>query len=361
MTSMVIDTLKELVMTPSHSGDTKDIEELVASKVGGIADVEFLPVRGIGRDVVSRVVHDGPLPAIVIGGHMDTVPVCGGWTRQPLEPTVEGDKLYGLGSSDMKAGLALAIEVFRMLADLGTVNVTFVGTIDEEGDSAGAFAFLEREPEAELCLMTEPTNGGTMMGCRGRLVFEVNVRGRSAHGARPDTGVNAINETSRFVCALNGIESTQHELLGRGSICVLAVEGMTRTLSVPETCRIRLDRHYVPGETPAGIAAQLKGIGAGLESDAEFDIQPDPQRPTPFLEPYVTANEGLAGRFCDAVGAEFMYGRSVGDYNAFAKYMPTVVYGPTGGNWHCADEWVSLSSIEECLRGYRRFLDVLRS
>jgi acetylornithine deacetylase/succinyl-diaminopimelate desuccinylase-like protein len=255
----------------------------------------------------------------------------------------------------MKSGLALAVEVFRMLADLGTVNATFLGTVDEEGDCTGAFAFLEQEPQANLALLTEPTNALLMMGCRGRLVYDVVVRGQSAHGARPDQGVNAVDEACRFGLALQDVEFAGHEVLGRGSVCILQMEGGTPTLSVPETCRIKLDRHYVPGETPGGITAQLKGLADGLDSKAAFDIGLDGSRQTPFLEPYVTANEGLVSGFCGAVGAELLYGRSVGDYNAFAKFMPTVVYGPTGGNWHCADEWVSLSSLHECLAGYESF------
>jgi acetylornithine deacetylase/succinyl-diaminopimelate desuccinylase-like protein len=272
---------------------------------------------------------------------------------------MEGDRLYGLGSIDMKAGLAVAVEVFREMADMGSVNVTFVGTVDEEGDCAGAFAFLGQGHKADLCILAEPTNCEIMMGCRGRLVFDVRVRGRSAHGARPDMGVNAVDEACRFALALQDMEFTEHDVLGPGSACILAIEGGTETLSVPESCRIKLDRHYVPPETPEGIAARLDDIVEGLGTRASFDIRPDPDRPTPFLEPYVTACEGLAAEFCTAVGSGYIYGRSVGDYNAFAKHMPTVVYGPTGANWHCADEWVSLPSVDECLRGYGRFLEAL--
>jgi len=357
----LIEILREFIATPSHSHDTADFEELVASKVGEINDVRFMPVQGIGRNVVSRVVHDDSLPTVIISGHMDTVPVCEGWTREPLQATVEGDLMYGLGSADMKSGLALAVRVFRTLADLGTVNATFLGTVDEEGDCTGAFTFLDKEPEADLAILAEPTNAMVMMGCRGRLVYDILVRGRSAHGARPDRGVNAIDEACRFTLALQDLDFAEHDILGRGSACVLSMEGGTDTLSVPETCRMKLDRHYVPGETPEGITSQLLGLAEGLDSRAGFDIGLDGGRKTPFLEPYLTENEGLAAEFCGAVKAELLYGRSVGDYNAFATRMPAVVYGPTGGNWHCADEWVSLSSLDECLEGYERFAAALKN
>ena len=369
----VIDNVKEFISTPSHSGETGEMESLVASKVGEIADVEFLQVRNLGRDVVSKVIHDDSLPTIVLNGHLDTVAVCKGWTKEPFEPTIEGDKLYGLGSADMKAGVAVAIEAFRMLADLGTVNVTFAGTIDEEGDSTGAFALLDRKfagadssfsrsggIKGDLCLIMEPSNGTLMMGCRGRLVFEILIHGISAHGAVPHEGVNAIEEASRFICALEKMEHLDHHILGKGSSTVLAMEGGTSTLSVPESCRIKLDRHYVPGENMDSCLEQLKEAAASFSAEAEFDIHPDPARKTPFLDPYITPDDGMAGHFCQSIGAEYAYGRSVGDYNAFSKAMPTVVYGPKGENWHSADEWVSISSIKECLDGYRSYAASLK-
>ena len=101
---------------------------------------------------------------------------------------------------------------------------------------------------------------------------------------------------------------------------------------------------------------QLKSAALGLKSRASYEISYWKKRPTPFLEPYITDNKGLVSQFTKSVGGDFIYGKSVGDYNAIAKRIPTVVYGPLGEKWHGSDEWVSVSSIEKCIEGYDRFI-----
>jgi len=355
----VLRTIKELVSIPSTLGQTTRVEEYVMAKLEKVenAKVEYRPVGEVGRDVLAGVIIDEDLPTILLNGHLDTVEVCEGWSRDPFKPCIEGDRLYGLGSADMKAGIGIALEAFGHMAGTGKVNVRFAGTIDEEGDSRGAFALANKGLGGDLCLIPEPSNGNVMMGCRGRLVLEVKVKGTSAHGARPEEGVNAILEASSFLNSLDSISFVEHERLGKGSICPLDIRGGTRSLSVPEGCSILIDRHYVPGETAESVIDELRELGKG--SQASFDISLYAGRTTPFLEPYITGEDGLVAKFMQAVNVETSYGKSVGDYNVFAQHMPTVVYGPTGGNWHSADEWVSISSISRCVEDYARFADSL--
>ncbi len=353
----IIDLTKQLISIPSQIGQTTEIEAFVASYLEKVpdAEVELQPVPGHGNNVIVKVIHDTSLPTILINGHLDTVEICKGWEHDPFQPVIDGDRLYGLGSADMQSGVAVGMKAFEMLAKLKNINVIFAGTVDEEGDSTGAFVLLDSGMEADLCLIPEPSSGTLMMGCRGRVVFQVECRGTSAHGAKPEDGVNAISEASRFISKLNDLPLLKHEILSPGSFCVLEFQGGTQTLSVPDFSRIKLDRHYVAGETKEQMLADLEKAVLELNSPASFDIKSWPQRKTPFLEPYLTENKGLAKEFSDIVGSKITYGKSVGDYNAFAKHMPVVVYGPHGENWHGADEWGSISSIHESLAGYERF------
>ncbi|MDD4307377.1 MAG: M20/M25/M40 family metallo-hydrolase [Thermoplasmata archaeon] len=357
----IIDLVKKLVSIPSILGDTEEIENFVAGELGKVkgSNVDMVPVKGIGNCVLARVHHSDELPTVMLNGHLDTVEVCRSWTRDPFTPTVEGDGLYGLGSADMKAGVAISMKMFSELAKLKKVNVVFAGSVDEEGDSAGAFALLEKGIKADICLIPEPSGGTLMMGCRGRVVFEVDVRGASAHGSRPEEGVNAISEAAKFVGALDSIPLAEHEKLGRGSFCVLEMAGGTRTLSVPDSCRLKIDRHYVIGEEKEQMLKMLKKAASELRGNGHFEIGFLKSRPTPFLEPYLTENTGLVKTFTESVGGCFTFGKSVGDYNAFSKVMPTVVYGPAGVNWHAGDEYVSLSSVRTCMDGYLRFVQRL--
>ena len=123
----IIDLTKKLISIPSQIGDTSEIENYIASyleKVPG-AEVELQPVPGHGNNVIARVIHDESLPTILINGHLDTVEICKGWVREPFQPVIEGDNLYGLGSADMQSGVAIGMKVFEMLAKLKNINVIF--------------------------------------------------------------------------------------------------------------------------------------------------------------------------------------------------------------------------------------------
>lgn len=353
----IIDLTKQLISIPSQIGQTTEIENFIASYLGKIpgAEVELQTVPGHGNNIIARVIHDTSMPTILMNGHLDTVEICEGWENDPFQPVIDGDRLYGLGSADMQSGVAVGMKAFEMLAKLKNINVIFAGTVDEEGDSTGAFTLLDSGIKADLCLIPEPSSGTLMMGCRGRVVFQVECRGTSAHGAKPEDGVNAITEASRLIGKLENLPLLEHDILSPGSFCVLEFQGGTQTLSVPDFASIKLDRHYVIGETKEQMLADLEKAVMELNSPASFDIRFWPKRKTPFLEPYLVENIELVKEFCDIIGGQVTYGKSVGDYNAFAKHMPVVVYGPHGENWHGADEWVSISSIHESLAGYERF------
>ena len=350
----VIDLLKELISIPSMLDNTTEIEDFTADVLRQTADPRFIEDEGKGRNVMASAVNDPSKPTILLNGHLDTVNVCGGWTREPFEPVVEGDRLYGLGAVDMKAGIALGLTIFGEMAGSGH-NVIYTGSIDEERDSAGAFALIDSGIEADLCFVQEPTYEKVVLGCRGRYVIDVAVGGQSAHGATPEKGVNAVVEAGRLVSNLELVTVREHELLGKGSLCVLDMHGGTPTLSVPETCHIKIDRHVVPGDTADSVVTEIRELAQKLNSRADFDIYLNRERPTPFLEAFVTPKSALVSKFMEVSGAEVIYGRSVGDYNAFAKEFPTLVFGPYGENWHMADEWVSISSIDRCLEVYRKF------
>ncbi len=354
----LIELTKELVSIASHSGETAEIEDYLAEYIGKTTDPEFIEVPGIGRCVLGRAINDPDLPTILLNGHLDTVAVCEGWKHDPFAAEIEDGTMYGLGCADMKGGVAVGLAVFREAAK--SANVIYCGTIDEEGDSAGAFAVLDKGIEADLCLTQEPSNLDVMLGCRGRYVIDVEVTGRSAHGATPELGVNAVTEAAKLVARLEELPILSHEILGSGSLCVLDMRGGTETLSVPEKCNVKLDRHVVPEDTSEAVISDIRQLAGSLNSPAIFEVGLNKERPTPFLKPYLTSSTPLVERFLEIAGAKKVYGRSVGDYNAFAKAMPTVVYGPTGNNWHSADEWLDVASLDECFDVHMRFFETLR-
>jgi len=344
MADGILKLAKELVSIPSVFGQEHEIGEYIASRLKG--DVKLQKVDDSGPNVIARSEGDSSLPSVLLCGHMDTVPPPHGYGSDPYVPVVRNGRLYGLGSGDMKGGLACAIEAYNRIAEEGTFPITFLGTSDEEGNCKGVFRYLKDRPKHDLAIVLEPSGLKAMLGCRGRYVLEITVKGKAAHGARPGQGTNAIDEAAKAIRAVQKLKVRSHTILGKGSKCLLKVEGGGEGLSVPDRCVIRLDRHVVPGDTKAGLWQEVDSLlsKSGLAEGYELEWMP---RPTAFLEPYMTGKTPLVESFLAATGAAESYGTSVGDYNALGAMMPTIVFGPRGENWHALGESVQIDSLKE--------------
>jgi len=365
-----IELLRELVSIESPTGKEGQISAFIRDFLSERGfEVETIPVKGFGDDIIAYLPGKGP--TVVLNGHMDTVHPSGEWTKNPLGE-LDGDRLYGIGSADMKGGLAAILSAFVELGELPRKrrpNVIFTAVSDEEGYSRGAWDLIQsgKLDNADLVLVAEPTNESLMLGARGRFVVKARAIGRKAHAARPHLGVNAIEELGAFVGSLDRIRLRKHGKLGTGSYCTLHIEGSADGLSVPDEAMAIIDRHIVPGEDWEGVRGELLALWEKLGLKGTVEISRF-ERPTPDMLPYtVRVNNRFVNVFRSVhralfgVDPEITYGRSVGDFNYFGTYLgkPTLVYGPIGGNWHSADEWVSVSSVRRVKRMYLEFLKSL--
>lgn len=363
--------LKELIRIPSVSRKESTIAQLIASLVDGKIQNIACHGKPCGSNVVAISEPHPGKPFILLNGHHDTVAPTEGWDSDPFIPELRGDdRLYGLGSHDMKAGLAINISLFNEFRD--DHNLIFTSADDEESDSLGSFA-LTRPKDGPIShilsrisgvLITEPTYENVMLGARGRYAIKMVVHGRSSHGARPYQGVNAVDRASEIVLALRNMPIDHHPVLGNGSYCVLGMSGGTETLSVPDRCELIIDRHLTEPQTREQVIAEFRQIVDSIDRDqggtekllpVDIDLVP---REVPFLEPYVSPSDHpFVKQFIDSVAnsphppskepvkPRIIYGESVGDYNIFGGMFPTVVFGPDGGQHHAANEYTSIRSI----------------
>lgn len=367
---MEFELLKRLVSIRSPFGEEREISRFIASFLEERGfDVELLPVEGFGDDVIAHL--PGRKTTVVLNGHMDTVNLSPGWTRNPWGE-LDGDRFYGLGSADMKAGLAALMSAFVEMGELPKrerPEIIFTAVSDEEGYSRGTWELIKsgRLDRADVVLVAEPTRERLMLGARGRFVIRVEAVGKKAHAARPHLGVNAIEELGKFLGSLDRIRFRRHRKLGVGSYCTLHIEGSADGLSVPDRAVAILDRHVTIGEDWEKVEGELLGLAGRLKLRAELRIEKF-NRPTPDMLPYVVReNSRFVGAFKRVHAAlfgrepEVTYGKSVGDFNYFGTYLgkPTLVYGPMGGNWHASDEWVSVESMRRVKRAYVEFLKSL--
>lgn len=326
-------------------------------------EVVLQKVPGYPPNVVARRISSGDAPTIILNGHLDTIEPLSSWQEDPFTPRLKGNMLYGLGASDMKGGLAVLINVFRKVRN-SRINLMFVGTVDEEGESTGAHSFV-REYEGDFCLVGEPSRERIGLGGRGRYVVEIIAKGKAAQGARPHWGTNAIEDMAEVVGSLKRVRIRKHRVLGEGSITPLGIEGGEESLTIPETCKLKVDRHTVKGETRDMIKRDFETVVGKLDVGSRIRVS-FAKRGTPFLKPYIVDRRNkYVHRFIQSFKSRYRrepvitYAKSVGDYNVFGSRMPTVVFGPIGRGSHTSKERVDVRSLYRCEKFLTECLEAL--
>lgn len=300
---------------------------------------------------------------LLLCGHIDTVGVEG--MDEPHRPRREGDRLYGRGSYDMKAGLAAALVAARDAADAGLRGDVVVACVaDEEHASLGVREALGHV-RADAAIVTEPTELEVVIAHKGFVWAEVTVEGVAAHGSRPHLGVDAIVHSAPVLAGIGAldahlVERTPHPLLERGSVHAGTINGGLEVSSYPAGCTITVERRTLPGETEQTFAAELERLldqarAADPELQASF-------RTTLVREPFTVEPDHEIVQVTRAAAtavlgaAPPLAGASYWADAAFiaAAGIPTVMFGPVGAGAHAAEEWVSVESAEAVARTLTR-------
>ncbi len=368
--------LRELIALPSvnpaflPAGDPRAGEARVAEFVAATAaraglDVEFREVAPGRKNVLARLSPPGRTHhRILLAPHLDTV---GGDSLAIFAPRQAGDRLYGRGACDTKGSLA------AMLAALGDVarskrrpavtEIILAGVIDEEHAQAGARALAASGLRADLAIVGEPTRGQVVTAHKGSLWLQLETRGRAAHGARPDLGINAIHRMARIVDWLetdyaHALRDRRHPLLGHPTVSVGTIAGGVQPNIVPDRCVLQLDRRTLPAETEGDVRRE---VAAWLRRHG-FTARMAGTRLAPCLPLETNPNLPLVRQFLRCagqrrpLGVDFFCDAAV----LSAGGIPSVVFGPGDiAQAHTADEWISLRSLERAKAILVRFLSSL--
>ncbi|MDE1851572.1 MAG: M20/M25/M40 family metallo-hydrolase [Candidatus Micrarchaeota archaeon] len=311
--------------------------------------------------------------------HLDTVPDYGDWHTNPFRLTAKGDQLYGLGTCDMKGGTAAAL---CAIDEARGKRIKMLFCVDEENISEGAWHAVTHNKEwfkdVKFAVSCEPgdsrrhTGGSNVItiGRRGRVVISIDIEGLASHGAQPQRGVNAINEASTIVKHLGMFRLLKHGRLGPETIFVRKLESSSTSLSVPDKAHLELDMHLVPPSTRKDAESRAKEFIEMLFRNKHLDSRTKikvgiKERKTPYIEPYVNhRNNGHIKRIFGIVADDYgkaipNYGSSVADDNILSTelHVPIVTIGPTGGNEHSENEWVSRKSLKQLVGTYSRIIE----
>jgi succinyl-diaminopimelate desuccinylase len=186
-------------------------------------------------------------------GHVDTVPLgAATWSHDPFGAAIDGDRLYGRGSSDMKAGVAafVAASCDVVSSRLGGGRLSLVITAGEETGCEGARDLAAKhrfEPE-DLLVVAEPTANIPLVGHKGVAWFQFKLKGITAHGSMPQEGINAALRASELITRLSNMRfNVHHEHLGAPTLNVGSVHAGKNINSVPDLAEIAVDCRTVPG------------------------------------------------------------------------------------------------------------------
>lgn len=345
-----------LVAVPSESHHEAELAQLVEQRLRERAPSLHIDV--VGTNVIART-ELGRDRRVVLGGHLDTVPA-----NDNAVPRVEGDVLHGLGSADMKGGLAVLLALAEALhADPSRARHDVTLAFYECEEVADRFnglrhVFTEREHllAGDFAVLLEPTDGAVEAGCQGVLVLEARFDGARAHTARPWMGRNAIHRASEVLARLARHESDVVDVDGleyRESLQVVRIEGgiAGKFNVVPDGCTFAVGRRFAPKYSEAEAQTQVRVLLDG--ADHIEVLQSQPGAPPNLTNP-------LVAEFVERVGLPVRSKLGWTDVARFAsRGVPAVNFGPGDPTIaHTAGEHVTRASIEHAYDTLAGFIGV---
>ncbi|MEU7747700.1 succinyl-diaminopimelate desuccinylase [Nonomuraea sp. NPDC049158] len=329
-----------IVDIESVSGDERALTDAVER---ALAALPYLKVDRSGETLVART-ELGRGERVLIAGHLDTVPVA-----DNLPSRVEGDLLYGCGTSDMKAGVAVALKLAATVpAPNRDVTYVFYDCEEIEAERNGLTRVAREHPDwlaADFAVLMEPTDGVIEGGCQGTLRAEITVAGKRAHSARSWLGVNAIHGIEPVLARLNAYEARQPVVDGLAyheGLNAVGVRGGVAGNVIPDECVVTVNYRFAPDLSIEDAQAHVREVFDG------FEVR--------FTDGAPAARPGLthpvAAAFTAAVGGTPRAKLGWTDVARFSTLgVPAVNYGPGDPNLaHQQGEYVSLPKIVESER-----------
>src|SRR5579864_4256808 len=359
--SFVLETLQLLIATPSVNPDLAPDEATGEARIVAVIRDWFkerrieswLEEAAPGRPNAIARLGSGGAPTLILCAHIDTVSTSG-MTIAPFDPRVEGNRVYGRGSYDMKGGAAAILCAMAKLPSeklSGTVIAALVS--DEEYASIGAQHFVAHH-KANACVVTEPSEGRLILGHKGFVWVEITTEGRAAHGSRWDLGVSAIARMGRIIAALDEFDRTTlrartHPLVGAASQHCATVHGGAGLSTYAPNCTLQVERRTLPGETTTQVLNEIREAISAVGEEASIELLLDRPplvcpREARIAECVRNAATQIHGRAPEEAGVAFWM-----DAALFAAAgMETVNYGAAGAGAHEAVEWADLDSVVSC-------------
>ncbi len=358
MLSTIISLTKKFVSIKSTPENTKALEKIL--------ELALLSLKGY---TIERFEHNGVRSALIynsskrpkkfkvlLNGHLDIIP---GKEHQYV-PRIKGSKLYGVGSMDMKANVACLIMVFKEVADKVNYPLGLQLVTDEEvGGFDGTKYQIDKGVRADFAIVGEATHLNIENKAKGVLWAKVSTKGKTAHGAYPWKGENAIWKMHNFLNLLHEKYPLPRQERLITTVNLGNIETNNKTFNkIPDNCEVWLDIRYIPEEKDT-IVRELKNL---LPSGFKLEVAvKEPALSTDKNNPYV---QSLKAEIKQATGKNVLVLSANGSSDArhFTRvHCPAVEFGPIGGGMGSDSEWVDIPSLEKYYQILKKFLLSIKS
>jgi len=367
-----IGLLGQLVAFPTVSSESNlDLIDWVRARLAAMhVASELFPNDTGDKASLWATIGDAALPGIVLSGHTDVVPVAGQrWTREPFTLGVDGERLYGRGTADMKGFIACVLAVLPVLQSRGLpLPVHLALSYDEEVGCLGVRPMLariaQRRPLPVGVIIGEPTSGRPVTAHKGKVAVRCDVQGRAAHSAHAPQGINAVEKAARLIVAIEDMArafattgprdarfdppfaTAQTGVVVGGSSVNVVPARCSFSFEARSTDETELDRFVdaVRGTAERDVLPGMKA--AAPEADVRFEeLTRYPGLSTADAQPIVVLAKSAAGAHeCGVIS----FGSEGGLFAAAG--IPAVICGPGSmDQGHKPDEFVTRSDLRQCL------------
>ncbi|SDN96212.1 M20 family metallopeptidase [Alkalicoccus daliensis] len=315
--------------------------------------VEVQKLQNKGYPMLVAVIGSGP-STVVLNAHADVVEGSPG----QFIPEIKGNKLYGRGAADMKAGLAaMMLTVAALKEEFLSHKVMLQIVPDEETGGVYGTKYLTAQGyTGDFIICGEPTNLGIAVQAKGVLQLEIELQGESAHSSRPWEGHNAIimaYDLWMKIFELPFALEREPPMYDGPSINFSKISGGSAFNLVPKLCRVSLDIRYLPSQSPDKIIQQIKNITNGTVSVHYVGAPVVTRMPNSYVNTLVDSIREITS--LEEAHLYAQHGSHDGKY--FMEYGGSAVeFGPVGHGWHGNNEYVYVDSVTEYQQILMHFL-----
>ena len=342
LTQEAVELLSRLISTPSVSRE----ETAAADTLFDFIEKYGLPVTRIGNNILIQEALDDNKPTLLLNAHIDTVKPVSTWKRDPFTPTIEDDRLYGLGSNDCGGGLVSLLQVYRAMRGLPTpYNLVYLASCEEEVGGANGFSLaLPQLPKIDVAIVGEPTGMQPAIAEKGLMVIDAVAHGVSGHAAREE-GVNAIYEAIEDLQFIRNYKFRKKSLLlGPTKMTVTIINSGSQHNVIPDECHFTID-------VRTNEFYQNEFLFAFLQKHLKSELK---ARSFRLSSSHIPVGHPLIQR-CVDMGMNPFGSPTLSDQALMP--FPSFKLGPgQSARSHSADEFICISEIEQAIATYIKLL-----